>query len=139
MKRAGYQGSYLIGFIIIGVVALRDLFYFEGQSARLIPLLASTLALYIGTLALKSISVGINFYISRPNRPGDRPDQPASVHRHFVPALCASLHSGGTRIFASVRVDLDDFLALLAVTLMLGLGWLEGLALVLLYLAVCGF
>jgi len=36
-------------------------------------------------------------------------------------------------------ISLIFYIALLAITLMVGLGWLEGLALVLLFLAVCAF
>ena len=37
MKRAGYQGSYLIGFIVIAVVTIRTLIHFQGTTCARLP------------------------------------------------------------------------------------------------------
>ena len=48
MKRmGGYQGSYLIGFIIIGAVALRDILFYQSNLLVVILLLGVYALLYI--------------------------------------------------------------------------------------------
>ena len=48
MKREGYQGSYLVGFIIIGVVALRAiLFYLDSPNLLVAIALIAVYSLYM--------------------------------------------------------------------------------------------
>lgn len=139
----GYQGGYLIGFIIIGVIALRNLLFYEGTSAFSV-MLSLTVAYTL-------------FYTTEPwlsNRwPWIRflyfPLQTVLVFTLtalrpftdissllYVPLCMQVLRTFPRRVAA---VLLIFYVIVLAVTVMLGMGWLEGLALLLLDLAVCGF
>ena len=143
MKRAsGYQGSYLIGFIIIGAVALRDiLFYFESNLIVVILLLSIYGLLYILEPWLSS-QISWHKFLYFPAQTivvialtNLRPFTDFSSLL-YVP-LCIQMVRAFSR--QSALILMIFYTALLAVTLMLGMGWLEGLAIVLLYLAVCGF
>ena len=142
MKRArGYQGSYLIGFIIIGAVALRDILFYQSNLVVVILLLA-----IYGLLSILEpwLSSHINWHrflyfplqtavvIALTNL---RPFTDISCLL-YVP-LCIQVMRAFSHRFATICIAI--YVALLAVTLMLGLGWQEGFALVLLYLAVCTF
>jgi len=142
MKRVrGYQGSYLIGFIMIGAVALRDILFYQSNLVVVIPLLAIYGLLYMLEPWLSS---HINWHrllyfplqtavvIALTNL---RPFTDISSLL-YVP-LCIQVIRAFSRRFAKIWIAI--YVAVLAVTLMLGLGWQEGFALVLLYLAVCTF
>ena len=142
MKRVrGYQGSYLIGFIMIGAVALRDILFYQSNLVVVILLLAIYGLLYMLEPWLSS---HINWHrllyfplqtavvIALTNL---RPFTDISSLL-YVP-LCIQVIRAFSRRFAKIWIAI--YVAVLAVTLMLGLGWQEGFALVLLYLAVCTF
>lgn len=142
MKRArGYQGSYLIGFIIIGAVALRTILFYQSNPVTVILLLAIYGLFYILEPWLSSY---INWHkflyfplqtavvITLTNL---RPFTDISSLL-YVP-LCIQVTRAFSRRPALIWIII--YVALLVVTLILGLGWQEGLALVLLYLAVCAF
>jgi signal transduction histidine kinase len=137
----GYQGSYLIGFIIIGAVALRDVLFYQSNLVVVIPLLVIYSLLYILEPWLSQHLDWSKFLyfpaqtvvvITLANL---RPFTDFSTLL-YVP-LCIQIARVFSRRMATIWIVI--YIALLAVTLILGLGWLEGLALVLLYLAVCAF
>lgn len=144
MKRArGYQGSYLIGFIVIGVVALRAILFYQDQPNLL--LVIFLLAIYALSYALEpGLSSRVSwhkfFYF---------PSQTAlaailSNLRPFLDfqtllyiPLCMQAFRLLSRRAATIWAIL--YATLLSVTLMLGMDPLEGLAFILLYLAVGAF
>lgn len=142
MKRTrGYQGSYLIGFIMIGAVALRDsLFY---QSNRLVVVLL--IAIYVLFYLLEPwLSRHVNWhkFLYFPAQTavvialtGQRPFTDFSALL-YVP-LCIQAFRAFSRRAAILWTII--YVLLIAVTQMLGLGWQVGFATVLLYLAVCSF
>ena len=142
MRRArGYQGSYLIGFIIIGVVALRVMLFYQSNLSVVILLLAIYGLFYVLEPWLSShinwhkflyFPVQTTVVIALTNL---RPFTDISSLL-YVP-LCIQVMRAFSRRAAMIWIII--YVALLAVTLILGLGWQEGFALVLLYLAVCTF
>ena len=142
MKRArGYQGSYLIGFIIIGVVALRVMLFYQSNLSVVILLLAIYGLFYILEPWLSShinwhkflyFPVQTTVVIALTNL---RPFTDISSLL-YVP-LCIQVMRAFSRRSALIWIII--YVVLLAVTLILGMGWQEGLALILLYLAVCTF
>jgi signal transduction histidine kinase len=139
----GYQGGYLIGFIIIAVVALRTTTFYHGRVSLV--LVTSLLAIYSLMYVLEPwLSFHFRWYkflyfplqtsavIALTNL---RPFTDVSSLL-YIP-LCIQIMRAFSRRAAIVW--LIFYVALLTLTLMLGLGWLEGLALVLLFLAVCAF
>lgn len=145
MNRAGasrgYQGGYLVGFVVIGMLALRDVLFYRAN----LPVALLLLALY-------SLLYGLEPWLSS--------------HRPWYRFVYFPLQTGLVILLCSLRPFLDvhtilylplgiqvastfsrpvalawvaAFVALISVTLMLGLGWAEGLAFLLLYLAVGAF
>ena len=139
----GYQGGYLIGFIVIAAVALRTTIHFQGKPA--LGLVIALLALYTLLYSLEpwlSLHLSWQTYLYFPVQTflvialtSLRPFTDISCLL-YVPLSIQILRKFPLRT-ASIWLVL--YLTLLALTLMLGLGWLAGLALVLLYLAVCTF
>lgn len=139
----GYQGGYLIGFIIIGVIALRNFLLYEGTPVFfiMIAMLAAYTLLYVAEpwLAIRWRQVRFFYF----------PLQTVLVialttlkpFTDFSSLLYVPLCMQVLRTFSrrAATAWLVFYLTLLAVTVMLGMGWLEGLALTLLDLAVCGF
>jgi len=144
MKRASsYQGGYLIGFIIIGVIALRDIIFFEGEPvwSIMISLLAAYTLLYT-TEPWLSIRLRQYLFLYFPlqtvlvlSLTTLRPFTDISSLL-YVPLCMQALRAFSRR---AATMWLIFYVILLAVTVMLGLGWLEGLALFLLDLTVCAF
>ena len=144
MKRVqGYQGSYLIGFLMIAAVALRDMLFYQGLpnlvavvlslgSYTLFYVLEPWLASHIQWHRLLYFPVQTMAVIVLTNQ---LPFTDISCLL-YVP-LCIQAVRAFSRSVA--RLWLIFYSALLAVTLMFGLGWLAGLALVLLYLAAGAF
>ena len=139
----GYRGGYLIGFIIIGVIALRNILFFGGAPvfAVMISLVAAYALLYTLEPWL-SLRWGWVQFLYFPLQTvlvlaltSLRPFTDISSLL-YVP-LCIQALRAFSRRAATVLITF--YILLLAVTVMLGLGWLEGLALILLDLAVCGF
>jgi signal transduction histidine kinase len=141
--KGGYQGGYLIGFIIIAAVALRTAIFYQGQVSLV--WVISLLAVYGLLYVLEPwLSLRFRWYrflyfplqtctvIALTNL---RPFTDVSSLL-YVP-LCIQVMRAFSRRVAMVW--LIFYVALLTLNLMLGLGWLEGLALVLLFLAVCAF
>lgn len=139
----GYQGGYLIGFIIIGVIALRNFLLYEGTPVFfiMIAMLVAYTLLYIAEpwLAVRWRQVRLVYF----------PLQTVLVialttlkpftdfsSLLYVPLCMQALRTFSWRVATAWLVF---YLTLVAVTVMLGMGWLEGLALTLLDLAVCGF
>lgn len=143
MKRADYQGGYLIGFIMIGVVALRASIWIQSELTLL------KMALFLAALTL--------LYATEP-----------WISKHFrrfrflyfpmqtILAIALTNLRPFLDVFCLVYVPLclQAFHAfphrtanlyavfyafMLAVTLLFGMGWVEGSALVLLYFAVFAF
>ena len=147
MKRGGqeqgYHGGYLLGFIIIAAVLVRTMIYFQGKTALL--LAVGLILLYTLLYCLDpwlSCRFGSQKYIYFPVQTvllivltNLRPFTDIGCLL-YVPLTIQVLRKFPTRIAATW---LALYLVLLILTLMLGLGWLAGLALVLLYLAVCTF
>lgn len=139
----GYQGGYLIGFILIGVVALRNILFFGDTPvfSLMISLLVAYTLLYTTEpwLSIRWRRYQIIYF----------PLQTALVFaltalRPFTDIssiLYVPLCIQALRIFSrqAATIWLIFYGILLAVTVMLGMGWLEGLALTLLDFAVCGF
>ena len=139
----GYQGGYLIGFIIIGVIALRNILFYGGTPvfSVMIALLVTYTLLYIAEPWLSIRWRWVRFYYF--------PLQTALVialtalrpftdisSLLYVPLCMQALRNFSQRVAV---IWLTFYVTLVAVTVMLGLGWLEGLALTLLDLAVCSF
>jgi signal transduction histidine kinase len=147
MKRTeqerGYQGGYLIGFIIIAAVALRAIINFQGRPA----LILSIMLLVLFTL-LYSLEPWLSFHF-----PWQKyfyfPVQTSAVMlltslHPFTDISCLMYIPLSIQVFRSFPPRVAGiwsvfYLFLLALTLVLGLGWLVGLALVLLFLSVCTF
>ncbi|MBI5933534.1 MAG: hypothetical protein HY867_07475 [Chloroflexi bacterium] len=143
MKRAGYQGSYLIGFIVVAVVAVRTLIHFQGQPA---------LFVLIPLLVLYTLLYGLEPWLSGrfPHAPLFYiPVQAVTVIvitnlRPYTDITCMlyiPLSIQVVRAFSqrTAAIWMAALVVLLAATLIIGLGWLDGLALILLYLAVGAF
>lgn len=143
MKRAGYQGSYLIGFIVMAVVAVRTSIHFQGQSALfvLIPLLVLYALLY-GLEPWLSSRFQRTPYVYIPI-------QAVTVIvitnlRPYTDITCLLYIPLGIQVVRVFSQRTAAFwtaalVVLLSVTLVVGLGWVGGLALILLYLAVGAF
>ncbi len=138
-----YQGSYLIGFIIIGVVAMRTIIHYQGHSA----LASATLLLgaYSLLYAIEPLLTD-RFHWYRflyfPLQTGLvlaltnlQPFTDVS-NLLYIPLCNQAVHSFSQRA-AIAWIIL--YTALLGANLLLGMAWLEALALLLLYLAVVGF
>ena len=141
--RQSYQGGYLIGFIIIGVIALRAILFYQGQTnlVAVIPLIVMYALLYslepwlsnrFGWHKYLYFPIQSAFVITLSNL---RPFMDFQSLL-YVP-LCIQVIRAFPRRAATIWLIL--YVTLLTITLMVGLGWLEGLALVLLFLAVCAF
>jgi len=129
------------GFIIIGVVALRVMLFYQSNLSVVILLLAIYGLLYILEPWLSShinwhkflyFPVQTTVVIALTNL---RPFTDISSLL-YVP-LCIQVMRAFSRRSALIWIII--YVVLLAVTLILGMGWQEGLALILLYLAVCTF
>ena len=139
----GYQGGYLIGFIIIGVIALRDTLFYEG--APVFAVMISLVAVYALLYTLEpwlSLRWGWVRFLYFPLQTilvlaltALRPFTDISSLL-YVPLCMQALRAFSRRV---ATILLICYVILLSVTVMLGMGWLEGLALTLLDLAVCGF
>jgi signal transduction histidine kinase len=147
MKRTdsvhGYRGGYLIGFIIIGVIALRNILFYGGTPFFfvMISLLAAYTLLYI-TEPWLSIRWGWVQFVYFPIQTvivfaltALHPFTDISSLL-YIPLCIQALRAFSRRV---AKILITFYILLLAVTVMLGMGWLEGLALTLLDLAVGGF
>jgi signal transduction histidine kinase len=142
MKRVrGYQAGYLIGFIIIAVVVMRDVLFFQSN----LPIVILHLLLYSLFYILEPwLSNSLQWYkfvyfpmqtaivISLTNL---RPFTDISSLL-YVPLSIQAVRTFSRRSAVALLIL---FTILLSLTQILGIGWLEGLALVLTYLAVCAF
>ena len=142
-QQSGYQGGYLIGFIIIGVIALRNILFYGEMPvfSIMILLLAAYTLLYI-TEPWLSLRWGWVQFLYFPMQTlivlaltALRPFTDISSLL-YIP-LCIQVLRAFSRRAAAILIIF--YILLLAVTVMLGMGWLEGLALTLLDLAVGGF
>jgi len=139
----GYHGGYLIGFIIIAVIALRNILFYEGGPvfSVMISLLMAYTFLYIAEpwLSIRWQWVRFLYFPSQTllviALTTLRPFTDISSLL-YVPLCIQALRAFSRRV---ATIWLIFYVTLLAVTVVLGLGWLEGLALTLLDLAVCGF
>jgi signal transduction histidine kinase len=139
----GYRGGYLIGFIIISAVALRTVLFYQGLSNLI--LVISLLASYAFLYSLEpwfSNHFGWGKYFYFPMQTcavialtNLRPFTDVSSLL-YVP-LCLQVFRSFSR--QAVVIWMLIFTTLLTYTLLIGLGWLVGLALALLFLAVCTF
>lgn len=139
----GYQGGYLIGFIIIGVIALRNFLLYQGTPVFfiMIAMLAAYTLLYIAEpwLAIRWRQVRFFYFpLQTVLVIALTTLQPFTDFSSllYVPLCMQVLRTFSRRVATAWLVF---YLTLLAVTVMLGMGWLEGLALTLLDLAVCGY
>ena len=147
MKRVdvsqGYRGGHLIGFIIIGVVALRGLLSFQGYPG--LKIFLPLVALYTVHYALEPWLVNrFSWYKSIYLVSQTIIVIVLSTLSPFTDITCllyVPLSIQVLRAFTGHAVTLwiMIYIFLLSITLMFGLGWQEGLALVLLYMAVCAF
>jgi signal transduction histidine kinase len=138
-----YQGGFLIGYIIIAAVALRAMIHFQDR-----PVLILVLTLLLLYTLLYSVEPLLSSrfkwqkFVYFPVQTllvllltSQLPFTDISCLL-YVPLSMQVLRKFSSRA-ASLWLGL--YLMLLALTLILGLGWLAGLALMLLYMAVCGF
>jgi signal transduction histidine kinase len=139
----GYRGGYLIGFIIISAVAVRTTIFYQGEVglALVISLLAMYSLLYILEPRLSSHFRWYKFFyfplqtvvvIVLTNL---RPFTDVSSLL-YVPLCIQAIRAYPHR---AAMIWLICYITLLTMTLALGLGWLAGSALALLFLAVCAF
>jgi len=135
----GYQGGYLIGFIMIGVVALRAILFYRGQSNLILVMLLITmyallyslepwLSIHFHRHALIYFPVQTALVITLSNL---RPFLDFQTVLYFP--LCIQIFRTFSLQAAMGWTTL--FVILLAITLIPGMGLLEGLALILLNLA----
>jgi signal transduction histidine kinase len=139
----GYQGGYLIGFIVIAAVIARTMIHFQGELA---------LTLVIALLFLYTVLYSLDPWLSR------RFDWQKFVYfpiqtgillaltnlRPFTDIACLLYIPLGIQVLRKFPTRtainwLVLYLVLLTITLMIGLTWLAGLALVLTYLAAFTF
>ncbi len=143
MKRAGYQGSTLIGFIVIGVVSARTLvFYWETPNRVIVIALLGLYALLYSLVSWlsKRLTWHARLYF---------PLQTALVivlsnlrpFQDFQTLLFVPLGVQALRVFSrrAALTWLAVYAVLVAVTEIIGLGLADGLAFFLLYLAVSAF
>jgi signal transduction histidine kinase len=135
----GYQGGYLIGFIMIGVVALRAILFYQGQSNLILVMLLITMYALLYSLepwlsnhfhrhALIYFPVQTALVITLSNL---HPFLDFQTVLYFP--LCIQVFRSFSLQAAMGWTIL--FVILLAITLIPGMGLLEGLALILLNLA----
>lgn len=132
-----------IGFIILGVVAIRSIIYYRDQSALLAValLLAAFGLLYVLEMAFSArfslfrllyfpLQTAVILALSR--------QQPFLdvIQVLYIPLSLQAFHAFSSRIAAAC---IGLFALILNVTLVLAMGWLEGLALGLLIMAVGAF
>lgn len=143
MLMQGYRGGYLIGFLMIGVVALRAILFYRGQSNLLVIMLLIVMYTLLYSLepwladrfhwyAYVYFPLQTAFVIILSNL------QP---FLDFQTVLYFPLSIQVFRRF-SLRAAIGWtflFVILLCITLLLGMGWLEGSALILLDLATGAF
>jgi signal transduction histidine kinase len=142
-QNRGYQGGFLIGYIIIAAVALRAVLHFqERQVLILITALLSLYALLYSLEPLLARRLKWHRYVYFPLQTvlvivltNQRPFIDISCLL-YVPLSIQVLRTFSSRLASFWLVF---YLILLAITLLFGMDWLAGLALLLLYLAVCGF
>ena len=139
----GYQGGYLIGFIMIGVVALRAILFYQGQSNLAIVLLLIAMYTLLYSLeAWLSNRFRGHIYLYFPLQTvivialsNLRPF--SDFHTVLYFPLCIQVFRTFSRRAATGWTIF--FVVLLGITLIAGLGLFVGLAFMLLYLAVGTF
>jgi len=139
----GYQGGYLIGFIMIGVATLRAILFYQGQSSLVIVLLLIAMyALLYGLEPLLSNRLRGHIYLYFPLQTvivfalsNLRPF--SDFHTVLYFPLCIQVFRTFSRRAAIGWTVV--FVVLLGITLILGIGLYVGLAFILLYLAVGTF
>lgn len=142
-RPSGYQGGYLIGFIMIAVVALRAFLFYQQQGD--LPIVTGLIAMYALLYSLEpGLSDRFRWYprlyfplqtalvITLSNL---RPFLDFQTILYFP--LCIQLFRTFPRRIAIGWMLF--FVVLLGITLLLGLGWWEGLALLLLNIAMGTF
>ncbi len=138
---AGYQGGYLVGFVIIAAVALRLVIFYQAQLLVVILLLALYSLLY-GSEPWLSGHIPWYRFIYFPLQTGVvialsslRP------FLDFQTILVMPLCIQAVRAFARrpATLWLIFYVILLAAMLMPGIGWQAGLAFILIFLAVGAF
>jgi len=138
----GYQGGYLTGFIITGVVALRALLFYQGQPNLLVGLLIAIYALLYSLEPWLSNRFRWHKYFYFPLQTA-LVITLSNLHPFldFQSLLYFPLFVQAFRAFsrqAAINWSVF-FVLLLGITLISGMGWLEGLVLSLHFLAVGAF
>jgi signal transduction histidine kinase len=139
----GYQAGYLIGFIMIGVVAARAVLFYQGQANRIVVLLL---------IAIYGLLYGMEPWLSRHFQWYQHAYFPlqtalvitiSNVHPFldfhtvlYFPLCIQVFHTFSLQVAMAWTVF---FVILLAITLITGMGILQGLALILLDLATGTF
>jgi signal transduction histidine kinase len=142
-RQHGYRGGYLIGFIMIGVVALRAILFYYGQPGFVMVMLL--IAMYAVLYSLEPwLSNRFRWY-----RHLYFPLQTAFVIalsnlRPFLDFQSLLYFPLNIQVFRTFSRKLAlgwtiFFVILLSITLILGMGLLEGMALILSYIAVGTF
>ena len=139
----GYQGSYWMGFLIIGVAGLRTILFYQSQSNFIYvlmllffylvyygtePWLSSRISWYKFFYFPVQTSLVLLFTLLRPFL-----DFQTLL---YIPLIIQAFHtiSGRAAIFLSVL-----YIFLVAIAIIPSLGWLEGTAFILLGVTVCAF
>jgi signal transduction histidine kinase len=137
-----YQGGYLVGFLIIGVAAMRIILFFQGGLClAAVSLLAAYGLLYVVEPVLSARLRWFRFVYF--------PLQTALVltltnlrpfldftTALYIPLSVQALHAFSRRVAMAWMIL---FVALLSATMVVGVGWAAGLSFVLLLLAGGGF
>jgi hypothetical protein len=117
MNREGYQGSSLLGLIIIGVIALRAILFLDSSNLLIaVALIAAYSLLYVcfGAVAVESFYLEQLVLLPVPNGTGAPAFQSAPVFGYLIRPVHSAVHPGGTHLCTPSRIDVADLLHWLA-------------------------
>ncbi len=137
-----YQGGYLVGFLILGVAAIRVILFYQGPSRLVAVSLLAVFGLLYAVEPLLSARVRWFHFVYFPLQTallltlGNLRPFLDFTNSLYIPLSLQALHAFSRRVAVAWMIL---FAALLSVTLVLGMGWAAGLSFVLMALAGGGF
>jgi signal transduction histidine kinase len=137
-----YQGGYLVGFLVVGVAAIRVILFYQGRSRLVAVILLAVYCLLYVVEPLLAARVRWFRFLYFPLQTGLvltlanlRPFLDFT-NTLYIPLSVQALHAFSRRAAWAWMIL---FAALLSATLVVGMGWAAGLALSLTFLAGGGF